>query len=362
MKLPQWIGLAAIVAACLMLWSLRNLLILLFASIVLAMALCTLVSSLRERWPMPRPLALLICLLGLVLVVSIGFAVLVPPFINQFNQLLTQLPAAAIELKQIAIATINHISGMVFGLQWAGDWSARLLAHSKALPDGATLASGLGGGLQQLLGLAGNLGAGLVQLLFVMAVTLMVAIQPNAYREVAVQLMPSFYRRRSRDILLQCGEALSSWLVGLLITSLCVGILAGIGLSLLGVKLVMANALLAGLLNVIPNVGPTLSTIFPIAVALLDAPWKSVAVLGLYVVIQNLESYVITPSVMHRQVKLLPGLTLTAQFVFTVIFGPLGLLLALPLAVVLQVVIREVVIRDLLDGWKRQRPRFESVL
>ena len=361
MKFPQWIGLAAITAACLLLWSLRDVLILLFASVVLAMALCTLVGSLRDRWPMPRPLALLVCFLGVMSVVGIGLAVLVPPFINQFNQLLLQLPAAAFELKQIAIATINHISGMVYGLEGASDWSSRLLANSKALPDGATLASGLSGGVQQLLGLAGNLGAGLVQMLFVVAVTLMVAVQPNAYREVAIQLVPSFYRRRTREILLQCGEALSSWMVGLLISSVCVGVLAGIGLSLLGVKLVMANALLAGLLNVIPNVGPTMSTIFPMAVALLDAPWKSLAVLGLYVVIQNLESYVITPSVMHHQVKLLPGLTLTAQFIFTVIFGPLGLLLALPLAVVMQVIIREVVIRDMLDGWKRQRPPFGSV-
>jgi predicted PurR-regulated permease PerM len=104
-------------------------------------------------------------------------------------------------------------------------------------------------------------------------------------------------------------------------------------------------------LNIIPNVGPTMSTVFPMSVAVLDAPWKSIAVLGSYVVIQNLESYVITPSVMHHQVKLLPGLTLTAQFVFTLMFGPLGLLLALPLAVVLQVVIREVLIHDVLDHW-----------
>ena len=119
-------------------------------------------------------------------------------------------------------------------------------------------------------------------------------------------------------------------------------------------KLVVANALLAGLLNVIPNVGPTLSTIFPISVALLVSPWKALAVLGLYVVVQNLESYVITPSVMHHQVKLLPGLTLAAQFLFTVLFGPLGLLLALPLAVCLQVVIRNVLIRDVLDGWRTE--------
>jgi predicted PurR-regulated permease PerM len=123
------------------------------------------------------------------------------------------------------------------------------------------------------------------------------------------------------------------------------------------VKLVVANALLAGLLNVIPNIGPTLSTVFPMSVALLVSPWKALAVLGLYVLVQNLESYVITPSVMHHQVKLLPGLTLAAQLLFTVLFGPLGLLLALPLAVCLQVVIREVLIRDVLDPWRGQGQR-----
>ena len=142
---------------------------------------------------------------------------------------------------------------------------------------------------------------------------------------------------------------------GVLISSLCVAALAAIGLSLLGVKLVAANAVLAGLLNVIPNIGPTLSTVFPMSVALLDAPWKSLAVLVLYVVVQNLESYVITPSVMHHQLQLLPGLTLSAQLVFTVLFGPLGLLLALPMAVCLQVIVREILIHDILDPWKQQR-------
>jgi predicted PurR-regulated permease PerM len=212
----------------------------------------------------------------------------------------------------------------------------------------------VGSGLRGLLGVAGNLGGGLIQLLLVVAVSLMIAVQPTAYREVAVLLAPSFYRRRLRQVLLQCGEALSSWMGGVLISSLCVALLAGIGLSLLGVKLVVANALLAGLLNVIPNIGPTLSTVFPMSVALLVSPWKALAVLGLYVLVQNLESYVITPSVMHHQVKLLPGLTLAAQLLFTVLFGPLGLLLALPLAVCLQVVIREVLIRDVLDPWQRQ--------
>ena len=348
MKFGQWLGVIATATALLLLWQLREVVIHLFAAVVLAMALCTLVGVVRERLGCPRPLALLITLAGLLGLLAVALAVVVPPFVEQFQQLLLQLPAASQRALALLQQWVDQGSHMVYGQQ-ALQW----LQRSWAPGSGSGSQTGFSG-LQQLLGVAGDLGGGLIQLLFVLAVSLMIAAQPSAYREVLVLLAPSFYRRRFRDILLECGEALSSWMGGVLISSLCVAVLAGIGLSLLGVKLVVANALLAGLLNVIPNVGPTLSTIFPVSVALLVSPWKALAVLGLYVLVQNLESYVITPSVMHHQVKLLPGLTLAAQFLFTVLFGPLGLLLALPLAVCLQVVIRNVLIRDVLDGWGGQ--------
>ena len=247
---------------------------------------------------------------------------------------------------------IDGISQAIYGADSASNLDELGVSDpSKLVPDGQSIAAGLGSGVLGLLGLAGNVGNAVLRLLFVVAVALMVSVQPQAYRGVGLQLVPSFYRRRAAEVLDQCGQALSSWMVGVLISSVAVSALCGIALSILGVKLVLANALLAGLLNIIPNVGPTMSTVFPMAVAVLDAPWKSIAVLGAYVVIQNIESYVITPSVMHHQVKLLPGLTLAAQFVFTLIFGPLGLLLALPLAVVFQVAIREVLIHDVLDHW-----------
>lgn len=93
----------------------------------------------------------------------------------------------------------------------------------------------------------------------------------------------------------------------------------------------------------------------PCTLLLLEAPWKALAVLILYVAVQNLESYLITPSVMHHQLRLLPGLTLAAQLLFATIFGPLGLLLALPMAVCIQVILREVVIHDIFDPWKKLR-------
>ena len=350
MNFGQWLGLLALVAALLLLWSLRETLILVFAAIVLAMALCTLVGVVRQRLGCSRGLAVLLSLVLVVLVVTVVGTAVIPPFVDQFGELISKLPAAANTLLELVRGWLQSASQMLYGGQ-----AADLGWLRDGLFRGAGEPPNLGGGALRLLGVAGGVGSGLLQLLFVVAVALMVTIQPTHYRDVAILLVPSFYRRRFTAVLSQCGDALSAWMVGVLISSLAVGSLAAIGLSLLGVKLVAANAVLAGVLNVIPNVGPTLSTVFPMSVALLESPWKSVAVLVLYVVVQNLESYLITPSVMHHQLKLLPGLTLTAQLLFTLVFGPLGLLLALPLAVCVQVIVREVVIHDLLDPWKRRR-------
>lgn len=351
MRFGQWLGLLALVAALLLLWSLRESLILIFAAIVLAMALCTLVGLVRDRLGCSRPLALLLSLGIVLVVVAVIATAIIPPFIEQFGELVSKLPAAALALVELLRGWMDRASQMLYGSQtvdltWLRD--GLIKGNDSPVPN-------LGEGALRLLGVAGGLGTGLLQLLFVVAGALMVAVQPTHYREVAVLLVPSFYRRRFRVVLVRCGEALSAWMVGVLISSVCVGTLAAIGLSVLGVKLVAANAVLAGVLNVIPNVGPTLSTVFPMSVALLESPWKSLAVLVLYVAVQNLESYVITPSVMHHQLRLLPGLTLTAQLLFTLVFGPLGLLLALPLAVCLQVIVRDVVINDILDPWKRER-------
>ena len=354
MKFGHWLGLLALVAALLLLWSLRQAVVLVFAAVVLAMALCTLVGTVQTWLRCQRGLALALSLVGLLLLTAVVATAIIPPFVVQFRELLTKLPQAVSTLMDLLHHSLEQGSRLLYGGQDGGlNWLEQGLEPSSET--NAALAAGLGNGAQRLLGLAGNLGTGLVQTLFVVAVALMVTAQPHAYREVMLQLVPSFYRRRARQVLLHCGAALSAWMVGVMISSVCVGLLAALGLWLLGVKLVAANAVLAGLLNIIPNVGPTLSTLFPMSVAVLEAPWKALAVLILYVLVQNLESYVITPSVMHHQLSLLPGLTLAAQLIFTVLFGPLGLLLALPLAVCVQVVVREVLIHDILDPWKRTR-------
>jgi predicted PurR-regulated permease PerM len=120
---------------------------------------------------------------------------------------------------------------------------------------------------------------------------------------------------------------------------------------ILRIPLALAQAALAGVLTFIPNIGPAFSVVPPISIALLDAPWKSVAVLILYILIQQIETNLLTPLVMAQQVSLLPAVTLMAQVFFATFFGFFGLLLALPLTVVGQVWLKEVIVKDILDQW-----------
>nr|WP_256381124.1 AI-2E family transporter [Myxosarcina sp. GI1] len=190
------------------------------------------------------------------------------------------------------------------------------------------------------------------QTITALVLTLMFLINPKPYLQLFTRLFPSFYRQRVWEIIGRCENALGSWTTGILIEMVFVAALSGIGLWILQVPLALAHALIAGLLNFIPNVGPTLSVVLPIAIALLDAPWKAGAVLILYLIIQQIESYWLTPTIMAKQVSLLPAITLLAQLVFANLFGALGLLIALPLTIVVGTWIEEVVFKDILDEWK----------
>ncbi|MGL5793730.1 MAG: AI-2E family transporter, partial [Waterburya sp.] len=191
-----------------------------------------------------------------------------------------------------------------------------------------------------------------VNIFLVVVVTIMLLVNPAAYRKIFLLMFPAFYRQRIKVILNECEKNLGGWAIAILFNMAVITILSGIGLWALGVKLPLANSLLAGILTFIPNLGAVLSVIPPTAMALLDAPWKAVAVIILYVVIQQIETNILTPIVMEKQVSLLPAITLLSQIAFAVFFGILGLFLALPITVVAQVWIKEIIVKDILDNWQ----------
>jgi predicted PurR-regulated permease PerM len=339
MKLGQWIGVLALAIALYIMWQIRNVLLLIFAAVVVAVALNTLALQI-QKFRVTRSLSILIAIGAILTVLTSFLLIIVPPFADQFQQLTRLVPA---------------------GFERLNTWSDDLRelappAIAPYLPDVDTLIAQLQPMINRMLSgsvafFTGTLG-GALNVLLVLVLTFMLLADPQLYRQTFIRFFPSFYRRRIGFILDRCEEALRGWLIGILVNMTIIGTFSGIGLWILQVPLPLANGILAGLLTFIPNIGPAASVIPPMAIALLDAPWKAIAVLVVYFVVQQLETNVLTPYVMAQQVSLLPAVTLLSQVFFATFFGFLGLLLALPLTVVGQVWLHEILVKDVLDKWE----------
>jgi len=290
----------------------------------------------------PRLLSLFFVLAVISVIVFTIFILVLPPFIKEFNEILVDIPNGLSKINILINSNLNKFNNLFYGEQSENVIDIfTLINNVVTIPDASTIAKAIQESFKNLINIAGNLGSGLLKLIFVLAVSLMISIEPKQYKENILLLIPKNYRNKFRNILEKCNIALANWTFSMVISSLSVGLLSLIVLSILDVKYVVSNALIAMVLNIIPNIGPVISGIFPISIALLDNFWKPLAVLGAYVIIQNIESYIIMPSILKKKANLLPGLTLISQFGFTFIFGPLGLILSLPLAVVIQVLIKE---------------------
>ncbi len=342
MSSSSYFKLVVFLITSLIVWTLRDFLLLIICSLVISNIVCNLCNQIQKGLKIPRPLSLLLVLTVISVIVFSIFILVLPPFIKEFNEILVDIPNGLSKINILINTNLNKFNNIFYGKQSENVIDIfSLINNVVTIPDASTIAKAIQESFKNLINIAGNLGSGLLKLIFVLAVSLMISIEPKQYKENILLLIPKNYRNKFRNIFEKCNTALANWSFSMVISSLSVGLLSLIVLSILDVKYVVSNALIAMVLNIIPNIGPVISGIFPISIALLDNFWKPLAVLGAYVIIQNIESYIIMPSIMKKKANLLPGLTLISQFGFTFIFGPLGLILSLPLAVVIQVLIKE---------------------
>ena len=343
MRLGTLVGFLSIIIALYILWRIKQVLLLAFAAVVFATAIDQLVKFLQRKFRLERERAIAISV-TLVLVFVIGFvALVIPPFIQQFRELISLAP--------VAIEQIGNLN------EWLRNFLPQnVIEEFRGLESlGQNIQSWADTLITNFFGLFSSTLSVVINSLLVIVVTIMLLANPKPYKQTFLLMFPAFYRSRVQVILKKCEKNLAGWAIGILFNMAVIAILSGIGLLILGIRLPLANSLLAGILTFIPNLGPVLSVVPPAAMALLDAPWKALAVIALYILIQQVESNILTPIVMEKQVSLLPAFTLLAQVAFAVFFGILGLFLALPITVVAQVWLKEVLVRDILDRWQARQ-------
>lgn len=175
------------------------------------------------------------------------------------------------------------------------------------------------------------------------------ALDPGVYRKGLTLLLAPSIRRRGDEILRATAATLRNWLSAQLMAMTVVGVLTALGLWVAGVPLAFALGLLAGLLAFIPNIGPVLAIAPALLLALPDGLSMVLIVLAIYLGVQALESYVVTPLIQQEKVSLPPALVISAQLLFGVLFGILGLALATPIAAALMTVVGLAYVEDYLD-------------
>jgi len=184
---------------------------------------------------------------------------------------------------------------------------------------------------------------------FVMIVTaLYFAISPMLYVNGVVRLFPLQYRPHALHVMLDIGSTLRWWSLGQLIDMIVVGLLTGVGLSLLGIPLALALGVLAGVFTFVPYFGTIASAVPAVLVALTQGWQSALWVMVICLIAQTIEGYIIAPLVQRRTVDLPPALTILSMTILGALFGPLGVILGTPVAAILLVSVREAYVGQVL--------------
>lgn len=311
-------------------WYIADVLLLIFAGILLAVLLHGVAVQLNTYTRIPIAWATFIAVMLLMLSLIGTVWLLGPPLVVGINELMDRLPQA-----------LNQLQSFVQSYGFTIDLPATPLQNTLR----TLLSSGI---ISRLTDWFSNAIGVFTGLLIIVFSGLYFILEPNTYITGLLRLMPITKRQRANSVLENIGHSLRWWFLGRFCSMAVVGIFTYVGLVWLSVPAAFALATFAALLSFIPNLGPILSTIPAVMVGLAQGPTTALYILGLYVGIQTIESYFITPMIQRSAVSLPPVFLLLVQLAMSVIFGALGLLLATPLAVILVISTQMLYIEDVL--------------
>lgn len=314
---------------------LANLWILIFGSVVVAVVVRAIADPLVERFRFKDGLAVLTAIMTILAVLSgIGF-LFGQQISEQVQQLALKLPGAWAQFQ--ARLQASPAAGEIFDqLQNLGSEAGRALAIAPRI--------------------AMSTVSGVAILVLVLVAGIFLAAQPDQAREGVLSMTPLSSRARLREVMNTCGRALKGWVKAQLLSMVLVGGLVGLGLWIIGVPAPLALGLVTGLAQFVPIVGPIAAAIPALLVAATGGAQMLLLTLALFLGVSQLEANLITPLVQKNVASLPVVLGIFAVVGLGTLFGPLGVLFATPLTLVLYTIVTMLYRQDVLHDEEAEAP------
>ena len=302
------------------LYAIRDILILLFFAIIVASAV-DLPARRLDKLKIPRIISVLLIYLVCVGLL-IGLLVLFVPSLTQ------EIEAFSIEFPEYA----NKLYQKFQRLQDSSLYQKLVNEIQGTLNN---LKEDLRGSVGDILTKTFRIFGGLFSVIIVMVISFYLAVQKGSIQDLLRGVTPKEHEAYALNLWQRAQKKMGHWLQGQLFLALVIGVLVYIGLSLLGIRFALLLAIIAGILELVPYIGPVLSAIPAVILAFFQAPILALWVLILYIVVQQLENYLLVPVIMKKVVGLNPVVVIISLLIGGKLLGILGIILAVPAAAVL---------------------------
>jgi predicted PurR-regulated permease PerM len=335
---------AVLLAAGLLLFGLlfRQLVTLLLAiliTIVVAIPLAAAATRL-QRYGVPRPLGALLGLVSGLGVLALIIGLLIPPFVDQTNQFVDNVPHVVDDLENTYAHWTGEDPGQVgdrvqeFAEKWTDD-PAKLIGPITSIG----------------LNIAGVLAA----LILILITAYYMAIRPEPLVDGLVSLFPPPRREHARYVLDRIRRSWIGWMEGVAIDMLATFVLLWIGLTIIGLDYAVFFAVLSALLVVVPYFGSIAGAVPPVLFALTDSPGKALLALVVYIAVQQFESNITIPLVMSQRVRMHPAMVAIGVVVVGQLFGFVGLFVAVPILSLIVITTDEFWVKPIEERYERRR-------
>lgn len=300
------------------LYLIRDVLVMVFVAIIIAAAISRPANWLK-KYSVPRILGVIFLYLLLFFVLALIVYLILPLLAEETKNLAAVFPkyAEKIGLNLEDWWKGNKIEG--------GNFEGFLGKLGEKL---AQAASGIFAATASVFG-------SLVSALIILVISFYLSVQEKGIKRFLMFLAPSRHQAYVLDLFERIQNKMGGWFGGQLLLALIIGVLTYLGLVLLGVKYALVLALMAGVLELIPYLGPIIAAVPAVILAFFQAPFLGLLVLILYLVIQQMENQVIVPLVMRKAVGLHPIIIIIAMLIGAKLAGIIGIILAVPVAAAL---------------------------